>query len=252
MEERCLTLSTQARTTESFRLDGKVAVVTGGASGIGRAIVQRFARSGACVRILDIDQKQAEAVALDVVNAGGNASAFQCDVANARDVKTVFEQLFRKERIQILVNNAGISHVGSLETTTESDFDRIFQVNVKGFYNCMQASIGQMKANGGGVILNMASIAGSSGLEDRFAYSMSKGAVIAMTYSVAKDYLQHKIRCNCISPARVHTPFVDGYLQRNYPGKEKDMFAKLAAAQPIGRMGATGGSCRPGSFLVLR
>jgi len=223
---------------ESFRLDGKVAVVTGGASGIGAAIVQRFAKSGACVRILDIDHKQAQAVALDVVGGGGNASAFQCDVANASDVKKVFEQLFRKERIQILVNNAGISHVGRLETTTESDFDRIFQVNVKGFYNCMQASIGQMKATGGGVILNMASIAGSSGLEDRFAYSMSKGAIIAMTYSVAKDYLQYKIRCNCISPARVHTPFVDSYLRRNYPGKEKDMFAKLAAAQPIGRMGA--------------
>jgi NAD(P)-dependent dehydrogenase (short-subunit alcohol dehydrogenase family) len=127
--------------------------------------------------------------------------------------------------------------VGRLETTTESDFDRIFQVNVKGFYNCMHASIAQMKTNGGGVILNMASIAGSSGLEDRFAYSMSKGAIIAMTYSVAKDYLQCKIRCNCISPARVHTPFVDSYLKRNYPGKEKDMFAKLAAAQPIGRMG---------------
>src|ERR1700704_2134178 len=236
MEERCLPLSTQSRTTESFRLDGKVAVVTGGASGIGRAIVQKFARSGACVRILDIDQKQAEAVALDVVSAGGNASAFQCDVANAQDVRTVFEQLFRKERIQILVNNAGISHVGRLETTTESDFDRIFQVNVKGFYNCMQASIGQMKTNSGGVILNMASIAGSSGLEDRFAYSMSKGAIIAMTYSVAKDYQGYNIRCNCISPARVHTPFVDGYLRNAYPGREKEMFEKLSKAQPIGRM----------------
>jgi 2-keto-3-deoxy-L-fuconate dehydrogenase len=237
MEERCITLSTQVRTTESFRLDGKVAVVTGGASGIGRAIVQKFARSGACVRILDIDKKQAEVVALDIVRAGGNASAFQCDVASREDVRAVFDQLFRKERIQILVNNAGISHVGSLETTTESDFDKLFQVNVKGFYNCMQASIGQMKTNGGGVILNMASIAGSSGLADRFAYSMSKGAIIAMTYSVAKDYLEHGIRCNCVSPARVHTPFVDEYLHRNYPGREGEMFAKLATAQPIGRMG---------------
>jgi 2-keto-3-deoxy-L-fuconate dehydrogenase len=236
MEERCLTLSTQVRTTESFRLDGKVAVVTGGASGIGRAIVQRFARSGAFVRILDIDQKQAEAVALEVVSAGGNASAFQCDVASLENVKAAFEHLFRQERIQILVNNAGISHVGNLEATTEHDFNKVFQINVKGFYNCMQASIGQMKRDGGGVILNMASIAGSSGLVDRFAYSMSKGAVIAMTYSIAKDYLQYNIRCNCISPARVHTPFVDGYLHRNYPGKEKEMFAKLATAQPIGRM----------------
>jgi 2-keto-3-deoxy-L-fuconate dehydrogenase len=217
-------------------LDGKVAVVTGGASGIGRAIVERFAKSGACVRILDSDGKQAEAVALDVIGAGGNAAAFECDVARQENVKTVLDRLFQKERIQILVNNAGISHVGSLEATTEYDFDRIVQVNVKGFYNCMYALIGHMKANGGGVILNMASIAGSAGLADRFAYSMSKGAVISMTYSVAKDYLPHKIRCNCISPARVHTPFVDGYLQRNYPGREEEMFAKLAAAQPIGRM----------------
>jgi 2-keto-3-deoxy-L-fuconate dehydrogenase len=125
----------------------------------------------------------------------------------------------------------------TVESTTEADFDRIFQVNVKGFYNCMQACVGHMKAHGGGVILNMASIAGSAALSDRFAYSMSKGAVIAMTYSVAKDYLSHNIRCNCISPARVHTPFVDGYLKKNYPGREKEMFEKLSQAQPIGRMG---------------
>jgi NAD(P)-dependent dehydrogenase (short-subunit alcohol dehydrogenase family) len=127
--------------------------------------------------------------------------------------------------------------VGTVESTTESDFDRVFRVNVKGIYNCMQAVAACMKSSGGGVILNMASIAGSAALADRFAYSMSKGAVIAMTYSVAKDYLQHNIRCNCISPARVHTPFVDGYLQKNYPGREKEMFEKLAKSQPIGRMG---------------
>jgi 2-keto-3-deoxy-L-fuconate dehydrogenase len=217
-------------------LDRKVAVVTGGASGIGRAIVQRFAQSGACVRILDIDQNEAQAVATDIVGSGGNAAAFPCDVTNWENVRDVFEKLFQKDRIQILVNNAGISHVGNLESTTEQEFERVFQINVKGFYNCMHAAIGHMKANGGGVILNMASIAGSSGLADRFAYSMSKGAVIAMTYSVAKDYLEYKIRCNCVSPARVHTPFVDGYLRRNYPGKEEEMFAKLSASQPIGRM----------------
>jgi NAD(P)-dependent dehydrogenase (short-subunit alcohol dehydrogenase family) len=136
-----------------------------------------------------------------------------------------------------LVNNAGIAHIGKLEGTSESDFDRIFRVNVKGVYNCMFASIGHMKANGGGAILNLASIAASSGLADRFAYSMSKGAIVSMTYSVAKDYLADKIRCNCISPARVHTPFVDGYLRDNYPGREKEMFDRLAHTQPIGRMG---------------
>jgi 2-keto-3-deoxy-L-fuconate dehydrogenase len=196
----------------------------------------RFARSGACVQILDLDAKAADTVAGEIVNAGGSAAGFSCDVTKQESVKAAFEKLFQAQRIDILVNNAGISHVGTLETTTEQDFERVFQVNVKGFYNCTQAVVGHMKAKGGGVILNMASIAGSAGLPDRFAYSVSKGAVIAMTYSVARDYLAHKIRCNCISPARVHTPFVDGYLRRNYPGKEAEMFTKLAAAQPIGRM----------------
>jgi len=135
------------------------------------------------------------------------------------------------------VNNAGVSHVGNIETTTEQDFDRIFRVNVKGYYNCIRAVIGHMKSSGGGTILNMASVAGSAGLADRFAYSTSKGAVIAMTYQVARDYIGHAIRCNSISPARVHTPFVDDYLRKNYPGREPEMYNKLAATQPIGRMG---------------
>jgi 2-keto-3-deoxy-L-fuconate dehydrogenase len=171
------------------------------------------------------------------VDAGGSASAHVCDVTNQAQVKEVISALSARERVDILVNNAGISHVGTVESTTESDFDRVFRVNVKGIYNCMQAVVESMRARGGGVILNMASIAGSAALADRFAYSMSKGAVIAMTYSVAKDYLPHNIRCNCISPARVHTPFVDGYLRTNYPGHEKEMFEKLAKSQPIGRMG---------------
>lgn len=151
-------------------------------------------------------------------------------------MKEAFEGIFREGRVHILVNNAGISHVGNLEATPETDIDRIYRVNVKGIYNCMYAGIGHLKAAGGGVILNMASIAGSAGIPDRFAYSMSKGAVIAMTYSVAKDYLAHNIRCNCISPARVHTPFVDDYLRRNYPGREQQMFDKLAKSAPMGRM----------------
>jgi 2-keto-3-deoxy-L-fuconate dehydrogenase len=219
-----------------FRLEGKTAVVTGGGSGIGRAIVHRFATSGAAVQILDVDPTAGDKVVQEVSAAKGIASYSSCDVTDQSHVKAVFASIFGKQRVDILVNNAGISHVGTLETTTEQDFDKILQVNVKGFYNCMQAVVGHMKANGGGVILNMASIAGSAGLPDRFAYSVSKGAVLAMTYSVARDYLAHKIRCNCISPARVHTPFVDGYLRRNYPGKEEEVFAKLAAAQPIGRM----------------
>jgi 2-keto-3-deoxy-L-fuconate dehydrogenase len=221
---------------EPFRLDGKAAIVTGGGSGIGRAIVHRFAASGAAVHILDVDPKAADGVVQEVAAAKGIASSSSCDVTDQGNVKATVERVLRERRIDILVNNAGISHVGTLETTTEQDFDRILQVNVKGFYNCMQSMIAHMKGNGGGVILNMASIAGSAGLTDRFAYSVSKGAVLAMTYSVARDYLEHNIRCNCISPARVHTPFVDGYLRRNYPGKEEEVFAKLAASQPIGRM----------------
>ena len=220
---------------ESFRLDGKVAVVTGAGSGIGRAIAVRFGASGAVVHTLDLEQSAADSTAQLIVSAGGQASVHFCDVTHHERVAETFREIC-KEGIDILVNNAGVSHIGTLETTSEADFDRIFRVNVKGIYNCLHACIGYLKANGGGVILNMASIAGSAALADRFAYSASKGAVIAMTYSVAKDYLSHNIRCNCISPARVHTPFVDGYLKKNYPGREEEMFDKLAKSQPIGRM----------------
>jgi len=221
---------------QSFSLSGKVAVITGAGSGIGRAIAIRFASAGATVHILELNMTEAEETCRLIQASGGTATAHACDVSNQTEVKSIFDKLSSSERMDILVNNAGIAHIGRLETTSESDFDRIYRVNVKGFYNCMYAVIGHMKEKGGGVILNMASIAGSSGLADRFAYSTSKGAVIAMTYSVARDYLPNKIRCNCISPARVHTPFVDGYIQKNFPGKEKEMFEKLSNAQPIGRM----------------
>lgn len=220
-----------------FRLDGKVAVVTGGGSGIGQAIALRFAAQGAVVRVLDVNESAAAATCQRITAAGGIASSHLCDVTSQSDVKASFDELFRGDRVHILINNAGISHIGTVESTTEEDFDRVVRVNVKGFYNCMQAVVAHMKDNGGGIILNLASTAGQAAVPDRFAYSMSKGAVIAMTYSVARDYLAHNIRCNCISPARVHTPFVDGYLQKNYPGREQEMFEKLSKSQPIGRMG---------------
>jgi NAD(P)-dependent dehydrogenase (short-subunit alcohol dehydrogenase family) len=185
---------------------------------------------------MDIDESAAAIVAQEIVTEGGKACAHRCDVAQQESVRAACDNVFRDGRVHILVNNAGISHVGNLEGTRESDFDKIFRINVKGMYNCMHVLIPHMKAQGGGIILNMASIAGTSGLADRLAYSMSKGAVIAMTYSVARDYLASNIRCNCISPARVHTPFVDGFLHKNYPGEEKEMFAKLEQSQPIGRM----------------
>lgn len=218
-----------------FRLDGRNAVVTGGGSGIGKSIAERFSEAGASVSILDVDLAAAQATAGKIKSGGGIARTYQCDVADHAGVKTVFEELVGDGAVHILVNNAGISHVGTLESTSESDFERIFRVNVKGMYNCMHALIPHMKPHGG-VILNMASIAASTGLNDRFAYSMSKGAVVSMTYSVARDYLKHNIRCNSISPARVHTPFVDGYLHQHYPGHEAEMFKKLSEMQPIGRM----------------
>jgi NAD(P)-dependent dehydrogenase (short-subunit alcohol dehydrogenase family) len=220
-----------------FRLDGKTAVVTGGGSGIGRAIAVKFSASGAPVHILDVNVNEAEGVAGEIRTAGGTAAAYACDVGNQAEVVSTFANIARQGRVHILVNNAGISQIGNVENTPEEAFDRIMRVNVKGYYNCIFACVGQMKANGGGVILNMASIAGSAGLADRFGYSTTKGAVIAMTYSVARDYLASNIRCNCISPARVHTPFVDGYLKKNYPGREQEMYEKLAKTQPIGRMG---------------
>ncbi len=233
MEARGFALTAESKSVRDFRLDGKTAVVTGGGSGIGQAIALRFAGQGAAIRILELNERSAAVTCQEI---GAGASAHACDVADQAQVKNTFAELFARERVDILVNNAGVSHIGTVESTSEADFDRLIRVNVKGFYNCMHAVVGHMRERGGGVILNMASIAGSTGLSDRFAYSMTKGAVIAMTYSVARDYLAHNIRCNCISPARVHTPFVDDYLKKTYPGREKEMFEKLEKSQPVGRM----------------
>jgi len=178
----------------------------------------------------------AEAVVGQVTASGGQAAARGCDVSDAGSVNGIFAEIVKAGRLDILVNNAGIAHVGSLATTSEEDFERILRVNVKGVYLCMRAAIEPMRAQRGGVILNMCSIAATTGLSDRFAYSTSKGAVYSMTLSVARDYLKDGVRCNAILPARVHTPFVDGFVAKNYPGQEPEMMAKLSAAQPIGRM----------------
>ena len=217
-----------------FSLKNKIAVVTGGGSGIGRAISTLFAKQGAVVHIIELNESAAlEAVEeINALNIDKKVVVHACNVAIQNEVKAVFEKI---GQVHILVNNAGIAHIGNVENTSEVDFDRVFSVNVKGVYNCLQAAIPQMRL-GGGVILNMASIAALVGIPDRFAYSMSKGAVLAMTISTAKDYLGDNIRCNSISPARVHTPFVDGFLNKNYPGREAEMFEKLSKTQPIGRM----------------
>ena len=219
-----------------FSLKGKSAIVTGGGSGIGKAISLKFAEQGAHVHILELNIETANNTVDEITAKGQLASAHQCNVAIQKEVVALIDKISNDQYIDILVNNAGIAHVGNVENTEESDLDRIYQVNVKGVYNCIKAVVPTMK-NKGGVILNMASIGSSVGLSDRFAYSMSKGAVLTMTYSVAKDYLSSNIRCNSISPGRVHTPFVDGFIAKNYPGKEKEMFEALSKTQPIGRMG---------------
>jgi 2-keto-3-deoxy-L-fuconate dehydrogenase len=216
-----------------FELTNKIAVVTGSGSGIGKAVALLFAKQGATIYVADINEEAAGETVNEITTAGGKGFAL---VLNVTDQEQVWEKFQQPERIDILVNSAGISHVGNIENTPEADFDRLYNVNVKGVYNCLQAAVRIMNKNKKGVILNLASIANNVGLQDRFAYSMTKGAVYAMTLSVARDYLHDGIRCNCISPARVHTPFVDGFIKQNYPGKEAEIFEKLSKSQPIGRM----------------
>lgn len=217
-----------------FSLQDKTAVITGGGSGIGQAIAVLFAGQGAVVHIVDLDATGGAGTVDTIVKANGAAYCHACDVGDQAQVKSVFETI---GPFDILVNCAGIAHIGKADTTSEADFDRICRVNIKGCYNCLHAGIPVLRSRGRGVILNIASIAALVGIEDRFAYSMSKGAVHAMTLSVARDYLADHIRCNSISPARVHTPFVDGFIAKNYAGREQEIFDKLSKTQPIGRMG---------------
>jgi len=217
-----------------FSLKDKHAVITGGGSGIGKAISTLFARQGAIVHIVDLNPDMANETLQEINVEGGQGFFYQVDVTNQQQIAETFNQI---GTVDILINNAGIAHVGNVENTSEADFERVYNVNVKGAYNCFWAAIPLMKAKGAGVILSMASIASSVGIADRFAYSKSKGAIHAMSMSVARDYLKDNIRSNTVSPARVHTPFVDGFISKNYPGKEEEIFEKLSKSQPIGRMG---------------
>jgi len=220
-----------------FSLKNKVAIVTGGGSGIGKAISKTFAEQGAYVHILDFNEENGNDTVQEIYAENHIAKFYKCDVSNPQNVNEIIKKITNDNRIDILVNNAGIAHVGNIEAVEEADLDRLYNVNIKGVYNCAKAVIPYFKKNNSGVIINMASIASSVGIDDRFAYSMTKGAVLTMTYSIAKDYVKEGIRCNCISPARVHTPFVDGFIKKNYPDNVDEMFGKLAATQPIGRMG---------------
>lgn len=223
--------------TDTNRFSDAVAVVTGGGSGIGQCISTRLAAEGANVLVLDIDMDAAGNTVETITGNGGTATAHACDVSDNAQVHDVVRGLLADGPIDFLINNAGIAHIGNVENTSEEDMDRLFAVNVKGVYHMLVAVVPAMKARGHGVIVNLSSIAASVGLVDRFAYSMTKGAVRAITFSIARDYIDSGIRCNCISPARVHTPFVDNYLSANYPDNREEMFDKLAKSQPIGRMG---------------
>jgi 2-keto-3-deoxy-L-fuconate dehydrogenase len=220
------------------RLPSKIAVVTGGASGIGLAIAQLFSREGATVEILDLNTNEMNRAVDEIRAAGGTAAAERCDITDAAAVEEVIARVHaRRGRIDILVNNAGIAHVGNALNTAPEDFERVQRVNVIGAANCLRAVLKFMVADGGGSIVNLASTVSVMAIPDRFAYATSKGAVLAMTYSVAKDFLEKGVRCNALLPGRVHTPFVDGFIAKNYPGREAEMFEKLSKTQPIGRMG---------------
>ena len=221
-----------------FTLQSKTAIITGGGSGIGESIAQTFANQDAKVYIIDQNFDAANKIAENINKKGLSAKAYKCDVSNNKNVNKVINEISKTSTVDILINNAGIAHVGNIEACEEKDLDRLYEVNIKGVYNCTRAIIPFMVKNKNGCIINLTSIASSVGIRDRFAYSMSKGAVLTMTYSIASDYINDNIRCNCISPARVHTPFVDGFIKKNYPGEEKQMFENLSKTQPIGRMGA--------------
>lgn len=227
-------------------MNGKHAFITGAGSGIGRAIAQRFAEKGANVRVLDIHSEGGRKTVEDISGQGFSAVFDELDVTDHKGVEAYFSA---QEKVDILVNNAGVSSIGTVEETTPEEMDRVYRVNIKGVYHCLHAVVPRMKSAGGGVILNLASVASKIGVKDRFAYSMTKGAVLTMTLSVARDYVEEGIRCNCICPARVHTPFVDAYLDRHYPDNRDEMFDLLSRYQPIGRMGKPADIAALATFL---
>ena len=216
-------------------MNNKTILITGGASGIGLALVEKFTTEGSNVYFIDSNGLLGRQVAKEFQEKGKSVTFLEVDIREESQVQDAIQSI--PSKLDVLINNAGISHIGNLASTTLADFERLFAVNVSGMFLCSQAALPKLIEEGGGSILNMCSVAATMGIPDRFAYSMTKGATLSMTLSIARDYVNQGIRCNCISPGRVHTPFVDGFLAKNYPGKEQEMFEKLAATQPIGRMG---------------
>jgi 2-keto-3-deoxy-L-fuconate dehydrogenase len=223
-----------------FRLDGKRALITGAGSGIGEAIARLFAQQGAQVIVADLVAEAAQRVTSTISEQGSAASTLVLDVADEPQVRAAFGTVADQHgRLDILVNNAGISHVGSILETSLEEWERVMRVNAGGVFLCAREAVRLMLAQEprGGVIINMSSAAALIGVERRLPYSASKGAVLSMTRSIAIDFVDQGIRCNALCPGTVQTPFVEGYLKRNFPGQEDAVRQTLHARQPIGRMG---------------
>ena len=229
------TAEASANNDHPFRLDNRQALVTGGASGIGEATAKELVRAGAFVYIADINLAAAEALAQSL----GSANALHLDVTSPDSVSAAAAQL---TRLDLLVNNAGIGHVGSIETTESDDFDRILNVNVRSVYLVTRAFLPLLLAahqqdhSAPGTIVNIASVAGLVGVKQRFAYCTSKGAIVAMTRQLAVDYPK-TLRVNAICPGTVETPFVEGYLDKFHAHNKEETREELKARQPIGRLG---------------
>ncbi len=223
-----------------FDLSGKTALVTGAGSGIGREIAICYAKQGAVVAVADINEAGRVAVADEIVADGGTAFPLSLNVTSADEAQAAVENIVSKHgRLDILVNNAGIGMVGSLTETGFEDLARLVDVNIYGVYHCSQAALSQMLSQDpqGGVIVNIASVAGQVAVSRRFAYCATKGAVISMTQSTAMDYIDRGIRCNCICPGTIESPFVEAYLNKYHQGEIEETRRQLHARQPIGRMG---------------
>jgi NAD(P)-dependent dehydrogenase (short-subunit alcohol dehydrogenase family) len=218
-----------------FRLDNKVALVTGAASGIGRAIAETFAKAGASVYVADRDAKGGQETVKAVTAADGKASVLALDVSREEDCQAARDAVHAAHgRLDVLVNNAGIGHVGAMPQTTGADMDRLYAVNVRGVFNVTRVFLPEMLKRKYGVIVNMASIGGIVGVRDRLAYCTTKFAVVGLTKSMALDHATEGIRVNCICPGRVETPFVSARL-KEYPDPEK-AYQEMASTQAIGRM----------------
>lgn len=214
--------------TVPFRLDGRVAMVTGGASGIGEATVRVLTNAGAAVHIVDLDGANAQRLAKELPTA----TAHTCDITNVAEVNAVFASI---PKLDVLVNNAGIGHVGSIEECSPEDFDRLYRVNIFGMYAVTKAAVPLLLASSGAMV-NIASVAGLIGIKRRFGYCMSKGAVVAMTRQLAVEY-PTQMRVNCICPGTVDSPFVESYLEKYHKHEKAEVRAQLNLRQPIGRLG---------------